>query len=183
MKRMLVAAGLVGLLAGGVQAGKAQAAPAAEPMATEHHEAKPGVPSKTLAVTAFGKTAQLSLADVQAMPQRTLVVHNGHSNVDETYSGVGLSELLAKYGLTLEGGGAKKVYHSYVRAEGTDGYWVLYSASELEAALHTGDAIVAISLNGKPLETDGAFKIVAGAEKKPARWVRNLRALTIVAVD
>ena len=101
-------------------------------MTTEHHESKPGVPSKALLVIAAGKSATLTLADLQAMPQRTLVVHNAHSNVDETYSGVGLGDLLAKYGLTLENGGAKKVYHSYVKAEGTDGYWVIYSASELK---------------------------------------------------
>ena len=180
MKRMWLAIA-AGLMFGGAQAGFAQAA-AADPMAMEHHEAKAGVPSRSLVMTAGGKATTLTPTDLQAMPQRTLVVHNGHSNVDETYSGVGLNDLLAKFGLTLEGGGAKTVYRSYVRAEGTDGYWVLYSASELEPGLHTGDAIVAISLNGKPLEADGAFKMVAAAEKRPARWVRNLKALTIVTL-
>ncbi len=95
------------------------------------------------------------------MPQRTLAVHNGHSNVDESYTGVGLSDLLTKCGYTLESNGARKVYHSYVRAEGTDKYFVLYSAAELEPGLHTGDAIVALTVNGKPLTEDGQFKFVA----------------------
>ena len=152
-----------------------------EPM-QEHHEHKPTTPSKSLMVTVNGKTATLSAADLQAMPQRTLTVHNGHSNVDETYSGVGLSDLLEKYGMTLKGDGAQKIYHSYVRAEGTDGYWVLYSASELEFGLHIGDAVVALSVDGKPLGADGDFKMVSADEKKPARWVRNLKSLTVVTL-
>lgn len=149
----------------------------------EKHEAKPpSTPSSSLVVTMNGKSATLSIADLQAMPQRTLTVHNGHSNVDETYSGVGVSDLLTKYGMTLENGGATKVYHSYVKAEGTDHYWVLYSASELAFGLHKGDSIVALSVNGMPLGADGAFKMVSADEKKPARWVRNLQSLTVVTV-
>jgi hypothetical protein len=144
---------------------------------------KPGVPSKTLAVTAGGKTVTLTMADLQAMPQRSLRVHNGHNNQDETYTGVGLNDLLAKYGVTLEGKGAQKVYHTYVRAEGTDKYWVLYSATELEPEIATWDSIVAIAMDGKPLAADGDFKIVAGGERRPARWVRNLRSLTVVTLE
>ena len=149
----------------------------------EHHEHKTKVPSNTLAVIAAGKTATLTVADLQAMPQRTLVVHNGHSNVDESYTGVGLSDLLAKYGLTLDNGGAKQVYHSYVRAEGTDHYFVLFSATELEDKVHTGDAIVALTVDGKPLAEDGKFKMVLAGEKRPARWVTNLASLSIVTVQ
>ncbi len=149
----------------------------------EHHENKVKVPSQTLTVKANGSTATLTPADLAAMPQRQLVVHNGHSNVDETYTGVGLSDLLAKYGYTLDNGGAKKVYHSYVRAEGTDHYYVLFSASELETNLHTGDSIVALTVDGKPLTEDGRFKLVVAGEKRPARWVTNLASLTIVTVE
>ncbi len=148
----------------------------------EHHEHNPAVASTKLVVTVNGRAATLSAADLQAMPQRTLTVHNGHSNVDEMYTGVGLSDLLEKYGMTLKGDGAQKIYHSYVRAEGTDDYWVLYSAAELEFGLHLGDAVVALRVDGKPLGADGAFKMVSADEKKPARWVRNLRSLTVVTV-
>ena len=162
-------------------AGMARTQTAPKPM--EHHEEKAAARSTTLVVTLDGKSTTLTLDEVKAMPQRTLTVRNGHSSVDETYTGVGLSDLLAKFGLTLDGVGAKRVYHSYVRAEGTDKYWVLYSTSEVETGLRTTDAIVALTLNSKPLEADGAFKMVAAGEKKPARWVRNLAALTVVTVE
>ncbi len=170
---------ILGMALAGAGTALGQAAPAM----AEHHEAKVKIPSNSLTITAEGKSVTMSVADLQAMPQRTLKVHNGHSNVDETYTGVGMDELLKKFGLTLENGGAKKVYQSYVKVEGTDKYFVLYSASELEAGLHAGDAIVALTVNGQPLTEDGKFKFVAGAEKKPARWVTNVEKISIVTVE
>ncbi len=151
--------------------------------AEEHHEHKVKVVSTSLALTAAGKTTTFKLADLTAMPQRTLVVHNGHSNVDETYTGVGLDDLLAKAGYTLDNGGQKRILHSYVRAEGTDRYFALYSAAELEPALHTTDAIVALTLDGKPLTEDGQFKLIVQGEKKPARWVTNLSSLSVITLE
>ena len=151
-------------------------------MPMDHGSAKPVVPSHTLTITANGKSVTMSMADLQALPQRTLRVHNGHNNQDETYTGVGLDDLLAKYGVSLANGNAHKVYHSYLKAEGTDKYWVLYSASELESEMATWESIIAIAMDGKPLAEDGAFKIVAGGERRPARWVRNLTSLTIVTL-
>lgn len=151
--------------------------------AMEHMEHKPKTPSTTLTIHAGATNAVLTPADLAAMPQRTLVVHNGHSNVDETYTGPSLTDILAKYGYTLDNGGAKKIYHSYVRAEGTDHYYVLYSASELEDKIHTGDSIIALTVDGKPLAEDGKFKLVVAGEKRPARWVTNLNSLTIVTVE
>jgi len=151
-------------------------------MPMDHGSAK-STPSHTLTVTANGKSATLTVADIKAMPQRTLRVHNGHNNQDETYTGVGLDDLLAKYGISLANGNAHKVYHSYLKAEGTDKYWVLYSASEVIPELHTFDAIIAISVNGEPILADGEFRIVAGGERRPARWVNNLSALTIVTLE
>ena len=147
------------------------------------HGSSKGTQSHTLTVTANGKSTTLTVDDIKAMPQRTLRVHNGHNNQDETYTGVGLDDLLAKYGVSLANGNAHKVYHSYIKAEGTDKYWVLYSASELIPEMHTFDAIVAISVNGEPIKADGEFRIIAGGDRRPARWVNNLSALTIVTLE
>jgi hypothetical protein len=49
--------------------------------------------------------------------------------------------------------------------------------------MHAGDVIVALTLDGKPLTEDGAFKLVSTEDKRPARWVRNLMALTLVGVE
>lgn len=69
-----------------------------------------------------------------------------------------------------------------VIAEGTDGYRVLYSLAEIDPAIHTGDVIVADTLDGHKLNSDGAFKLVSTEEKRPAQWVRNLTAISVVNV-
>ena len=113
----------------------------------------------------------------------TLKVHNGHTDADEVYTGVAVSDLLAKYGVSLEGAGAKRIYHSDLRLTGTDQYFVLYSASEVEPGLRNGDAIIALTVDGKPLGANGAFEMVISGEKKPARWVRNLASIAVVTVE
>jgi hypothetical protein len=117
------------------------------------------------------------------MPQKTVNVHNAHNNADETYSGVALGDLLAKAGFVAEKSTQQKMLRSFIQAGGTDKYWVLYSATEVEESEHLGDVIVAISMGGKDLGADGAFKLVSTEDKKPQRWVRNLTAISLKTAE
>ena len=121
-----------------------------------------------------GKATTLSIAELQAMPQKTVTVHNEHTKMDETYTGVLLGGVLAKYGFPVDKTTQRKMLRSYLVAEGTDKYWVLYSVTEIEGSEHNGEVIVATSMGGKPLREDGQFKLVDSSDKKPQRWVRNL---------
>lgn len=149
----------------------------------EHAHAKAAVSSE-ITVTADGRSMALTVAQIEAMPQKTVTVHNAHAKADETYAGVALGDLLARFGLAVATHeGERKAEKSYVRAEGTDHYFVLYSTVEVEGAMHTGDVIVATKLNGKALGEDGSFKLVSTEDKKPARWVRNLSAISVMTVE
>ncbi len=148
----------------------------------EEHAHKPSAPSTSLTLTAAGKTTTYTLADLQAMPQKTVTVHNAHANTDETYTGVLVGDLLAKVGVTPEKLGNKTIYHSYLKAEGTDSYWVLFSATEVEPAMDKSTAIIALTVGGKPIAEDGQFKFVSSDDVHPARWVRNLKALEFVTI-
>jgi hypothetical protein len=139
--------------------------------------------STSLTIDVAGKAATLSVAELQALPQKTVTVHNAHTNKDETYTGVALGDLLAKYGVALDKTSQKRILHSYLRVEGTDHYFVLYSAAEIEGAIHHGDVIVATSVDGAELGEDGALKLVASEDRKPIRWVRNVTKITLVTVD
>ncbi len=150
-------------------------------MAEHDHAAAP--PSTSLTLTVDGKAATLSVAELLAMPQKTVTVHNEHSKVDETYTGVLLGDLLAKYGFPVDKTTHRKMLRSYLVAEGTDKYWVLYSATEIEGSEHNGEVIVATSMGGKPLGADGQFKLVDSADKKPQRWVRNLKTITLKGAE
>ncbi len=141
-------------------------------------------PSTTLKVTGLdGKETTYSAADLQAMPQKIVTVHNEHTKADETYSGVLLGDLLAKYGFAVGQPTHRKMLRSYVVAEGTDKYWVLYSIDETDPANHAGDVIVADTLNGAAITTDGQLKLVASGDKRPERWVRNLSAITLKSAE
>jgi hypothetical protein len=146
--------------------------------------AKPAaVASTSLTLTVDGKPTTFSVADLKAMPQTSVSVHNEHSKMDETYSGVRLGDLLAKAGFVADKTTQKKMLHSLVRADGTDKYWVVYSATEVEGSEHDGDVIVATSMDGKPLGADGELKLVSTGDKKPQRWVRNLAAITLKTTE
>jgi hypothetical protein len=134
-------------------------------------------------LTVDGKATTLSVAELQAMPQKTVNVHNEHTKADETYTGVLLGDLLAKYGLPVSQATHRKMLRSYLMAEGTDKYWVLYSVTEVEGSEHNSEVIVATSMNGKPLGEDGQLKLVDSADKKPQRWVRNLTAITVKSAE
>ena len=145
---------------------------------------KPAAPlSTSLTLTVNSKSTKFSLADLAAMPQKTVKVHNAHTNADESYSGVLLSDLLAKASFVSDKITQQTMLHSIVRAEGTDKYWVVYSATEVEGSEHAGDVIVAIAQDGHGLGADGNLKLISTNDKKPQRWVRNLTAIALKAVQ
>jgi hypothetical protein len=150
--------------------------------APAHHHGGPSIQSTTLQVAAEGSTVTFTPADLAKMPQTTVKVHNKQSQRDESYSGVSVSTLLAKAGFTVGPTTHQKMLHSYLVAQGTDQYWVLYSVTEVEASEHMGDVIVALTVDGHPLTGDGDFKLVSSEDTKPQRWVRNLSSLRLVVV-
>jgi hypothetical protein len=125
------------------------------------------------------KTLKLSLADFKAMPHKNVVVHNEHTRTEEAYAGVPLTDLLTLIGVPMGKDLHGKAFLIYLLAEGTDHYRVLYSLSEVDPVNHTGEVIVADTLNNAPIIADGAFKLVNSEDKRPARWVRNLSTITI----
>jgi hypothetical protein len=146
--------------------------------------AKPPAPASTsLTLTVDGKSTTFTVADLTAMPQKTVSVHNEHTKMDESYSGVPLGDLLAKAGFTSTKATQRKMLRSYLKVEGTDKYWVLYSVTEIEPSEHSGDVIVATSMNGKSLGADGELKLVSTEDTKPQRWVRNLAAITLLSAE
>lgn len=148
-----------------------------------HHHDAAASPSTTLQVSADASVHAFTPADLAAMPQTTVKVHNAHSQKDKIYCGVSLSVLLAKAGFAAGPATHRKMLHSYLVAQGTDQYWVLYSVTEVEQSEHRGDVIVALTVDGHPLTEDGQFKLVSSEDKKPQRWVRNLSSLRLVIVD
>jgi hypothetical protein len=136
--------------------------------------------SLTLHVQSGDKHADYTLNELKAMPQKTVTVHNPHTNADETYSGVPLMDLLAKdgvpHGHDLRGKGLAE----YVVATGSDGYKAVLALAEVDPEFHSGDVIVADAMDGKPLDVKtGPFRLVVTEDKRPARSVHNLVSIEV----
>jgi hypothetical protein len=156
--------------------------PAAVAQQMEH--SAPSAPSTHLTIKTYeGKTLTLTPEELAALPHKSVSVFNAHSKTNETYSGVPLADLLSKAGVPLGEAVRGKLFMVGVVAAGTDGYGVLYSLAEVDPAIHTGDVIVADTVDGKKLDKDGAFKMVSSEERRPARWVRNLTSISVVKVE
>jgi DMSO/TMAO reductase YedYZ molybdopterin-dependent catalytic subunit len=150
----------------------------------------PGAAAQTNSTTAHltiasdvEKPLLLSLEDLRHMPRKTLKVMNPHEGKEETYEGVLITELLKRAGVPqgaqLRGGAMA----TYVLAEASDGYRVTFSLAELDADFQDSDVIVADMVNGAPLnDMLGPLRLVVPHDKRPARWVRMLRTLTVVRV-
>jgi hypothetical protein len=134
----------------------------------------------TLALKINGEAHPLTPSDLAAFAQKTITAHNGHTNTDETYSGVLLTDLMAKFG-----GPTGKNLHGmalsdYILAIGADGYKAVLSLAETDPSFHPGDVIVADSMGGKALDVkEGPFKLVVTEDKRPARSVRNLVSIEV----
>lgn len=125
----------------------------------------------------------ISESDLKALPRKTLKVLNHHENKEETYEGVAVQELLRRAGVPQNEKLRGSAMATYVLAEAADGYSVLYSLAELDSDFQDSEVIVADTMNGSPLgEKQGSFKMVAPHDKRPARWIRMLKSLTVVTV-
>jgi DMSO/TMAO reductase YedYZ molybdopterin-dependent catalytic subunit len=123
----------------------------------------------------------LTVADLKQMPRKTLTVTNPHSQKKETYEGVALEEILRKAGAPNGEKMRGPAMATYVLAEASDNYRVVFSLAEIDSGILDSEIIVADTMDGAPLsEKEGPFKIVAPHEKRPARWIRMVTAITLI---
>ena len=124
----------------------------------------------------------LTVADLKALPRTTIQATNTHEKRTETYEGVLLETLLEKagapHGEKLRGA----LMTTYVIAEAEDGYRVVFALAELDSGFLDSQVLVADTMDGAPIgPKQGPFRLVAPHEKRPARWVRMLKSITVVS--
>src|SRR6266850_5840291 len=123
----------------------------------------------------------LTVADLKNMPRKKLTVVNPHNKKTEVYEGVLVEDLLRKAAVTQGENLRGAAMATYVLAEAEDGYRVVFSLAELDSGILESEVIVADTMDSAPLAAkQGPFRLVAPHEKRPARWVRMLKSLTVV---
>ncbi len=123
----------------------------------------------------------ISADDLKKMPRTTLRVMNPHSQKMEAYEGVALAALLEKAGVPHGEQLRGTALASCLLVEAADGYRVAYSLAELDAGIQDSEVLVADTMDGAPLgDGVGPVRLVAPHDKRPARWVRMVKAITVV---
>lgn len=122
----------------------------------------------------------LDPAALAAMPRRT--VRGSAHGVEGEWEGVPLIEILRAAGAPVGDALRGPNLALYVRITAADGYRVVYALAELDPKFRDAAVVLADRRDGKPLDpaSEGPFRIVAPAEKRPGRWVRQVIAIDVL---
>jgi hypothetical protein len=136
--------------------------------------------SNTIDVSYLGKVTKVTMEDLRKLPQTTLNVHNASKNIDESYTGPLLANVLGLAGLKASVDTEWAMLHSSLIATGKFNYFVVYSVPEVEPSYSTRQIIVAISKSGQPNTEGGVIELVNTLDSNPIRWVHGLTDLTVI---
>jgi hypothetical protein len=134
----------------------------------------------TLTVRGEGvQSLRLGAADLAGMPRRSVKVKDREGQ-EAVYDGVSLADILRKAGVKQGHDFRGELLATYLLAEASDGYRVVFALPELDPAFTDRVVVLADRKDGKPLnDREGPLRIVVPDEKRPARWIRQVVSLTI----
>jgi hypothetical protein len=125
-----------------------------------------------------GRTRSVSPADLARLARHDTTV-SAHE-VSGRYSGVALTDLLALVNAPLADSLRGRSLVTYVLAEATDGYRVLFSIAELDSKFTDRVIILADRKDGQPLSAaEGPYRLIVPGEKRPARWARQVIRISL----
>ena len=125
------------------------------------------------------KPLTLFIDDLARLPQLKLKAKD-RDNKEHEYAGVAVTELLKAAGATLGPQLRGDALTKYVVMKAADNYQVVYALTELDPEFTDDVVLLATAVDGKPLpQGEGPFRIVNPSDKKHARWIREIRSITI----
>ena len=139
----------------------------------------PDIGPAAITVTGVGgKAVTVSMADIVNFPQHTIKATDHGAPV--SFEGVLLKDVLAKVDLPEGEQFHRTVASYYLVVEAADGYRAVFAWAELDPAFMDKAVYLVTHRDGKPLSSsDGPFELVTPGEKRNARWVRQVTALTL----
>jgi hypothetical protein len=122
----------------------------------------------------------LKAADLAIMPRETVSIPD-QDGTNASYEGVALRAILERAGVPLGKDLRGRALASYVVAKARDGYQVLFSLGEIDAAFGNETILVVDKRDGKALsESQGPLRLVCPNDKTASRFVRMLETLEVV---
>jgi hypothetical protein len=118
-------------------------------------------------------------ADFAHLPRTSVQVYD-HAGTSITYAGVLLRDIVAAAGVPLGDQLRGDRLALYLVVEAADGYRVVFALPELDAAFTDRVVLVADRRDEQPLSTtEGPLRLIIPDEKRHARWIRQVVAITI----
>lgn len=112
--------------------------------------------------------------------RRIETTQKDRDGASHVYSGVAVSDLLQKAGVPMGKALKGENMSQYLVVKAGDGYQVLFALPELDSAFAERTILLVDTMDGQPLpEGKGPFRIVVPGEKKPARWIYEVRTLAV----
>lgn len=141
-----------------------------------------GVSAQTLQITdAQGHTASITPEQLAKMPHVT--VNTKDHDTPAQFEGVPMATVLSSAGVTLGDALRGPRLTEAVLVSAADGYQVVFALAEFDPAFSDKQIILADKRDGNPLGgKEGPFRIVAPGDKRPARWIRQVASMKIVAI-
>jgi len=138
--------------------------------------------AQTLTVTAAdGHSTTLSAAQIVSVAHVAITVED-HGTATK-FEGVPLAAVLTMASVQLGDSLRGPRLSEVVLVSASDGYKVAFALAELDPAFATREIILADKRDGKPLDAkEGPFRVVAPGDKRPARWIRQVTELKVVAM-
>lgn len=130
---------------------------------------------------ADGTFTSLTAAQIAALPHVSVSVKDHETPAQ--FDGVPLAAVLKLAGVVSDGKMKGPQLTQALLVEATDGYKVVFALAEIDPDFATREILLADKRDGKPLdEKQGPFRIIAPGDKRPARWIRQVTAIKLVAV-
>jgi hypothetical protein len=126
---------------------------------------------------------RMEASALHQLPRMEVRITDPHDPGKEiVYAGPSLIEVLKAGGLLLDPGmaGIRDTVAMTVLVSATDGYRAAFALAELEPELTDRVILLADTKDGQPLSPrEGPFRVIVPGEKRPARWVRQVSAVTV----
>jgi DMSO/TMAO reductase YedYZ molybdopterin-dependent catalytic subunit len=125
------------------------------------------------------KPLTLQAADLKAMPHTTVTAKD-RDGKEHSYAGIPLVDLLKQAGASVGGELRGENLAKYVVVRAADNYEVVFALPELDPEFATRTIILADSVDGAALASGtGPYRVVVPGEKKPARWIREVKSIEV----
>ena len=126
-----------------------------------------------------GKATKFSANRLAKLPRLTLTAKD-HAGIKSSYEGVSVAELL-KAADVMTGKQLKGAFlANYLLVEAADGYRVVFSLPEIDAAVTGNVVLLADRKDGKVMDAqEGPLRLVVPHDKLFMRWVRQVTAISV----